>query len=420
MTAPLEVSKRLLGEQVHVQIKGRLDSSWADQVTAALDEIVRSDNHDVVLDMAEVSYISSAGISVLLRCYKQLQGIRGSLVIVRYSEMVESILAIAGLQKLLLRAEGADATATAPVLEAPVGVKQEIGAISFEVFQNKKVPGLTCRLFGGAEPLAAGQFRAEHCRTVRFPPASFGLGMGALGKDYADCQDRFGEFLAAGGVAAYLPTDGSNRPDYLLAREALAPTLQVGYGIVCEGPLPVLARFRTRPDALAVLSQLVQGCVQLSGHDSIGMIMAAETTGLVGAALRRSPCAGTAVTPLAFPEVRSWLSFTAEPAYGNSSALVVGVAGRGDAGRLAPLVRPLIIGGCWGHFHAAAFSYRPLPKGSIDCVATVTGLFEHQTLEGILHLLGDDRPIVGAGQSEFIRGACWFGPIDTTKVRTEP
>ena len=182
----------------------------------------------------------------------------------------------------------------------------------------------------------------------------------------------------------------------------------------------MLARFQTRPDAPAVLSQLVESCVQLSGHDSIAMIMAAETTGLVGAALRRSPCATTSVKTLAFPEVRSWLSFTAEPAYSHSSALVVGVAGRGDSGRLTPLVRPLIGGGCWGHFHAAAFSYRPLTKGSIDCQTTVTGLFEHQALEGILHLLGDDRTIVGAGQSEFIRGACWFGPIDTTEVRNEP
>src|SRR5262245_19667259 len=101
MTAPLEVSKRLVGEQVHVQIKGRLDSSWADQFAAALDEIVRSDNHDVLLDMVEVTYLSSASISVLIRCYKQLQGIRGSLVIVRCSEVVESILATVGLKKLL-------------------------------------------------------------------------------------------------------------------------------------------------------------------------------------------------------------------------------------------------------------------------------------------------------------------------------
>src|SRR5215471_15012642 len=102
MSAPLEVSTRFVGEQVHVQIKGRLDSSWTDQLAAALDAVVRSDNHDVLLDMSAVTYISSAGIGVLLRCYKQLRSIRGSLVIVRYSEEVDNILATVGLKKMLV------------------------------------------------------------------------------------------------------------------------------------------------------------------------------------------------------------------------------------------------------------------------------------------------------------------------------
>jgi hypothetical protein len=42
---------------------------------------------------------------------------------------------------------------------------------------------------------------------------------------------------------------------------------------------------------------------------------------------------------------------------------------------------------------------------------TVKTLFEAETLQGVLHLLNDDREIAGAGQSEFIRGACWIGPI---------
>ena len=73
-----------------------------------------------------------------------------------------------------------------------------------------------------------------------------------------------------------------------------------------------------------------------------------------------------------------------------------------------------------GHFHAAAFSYRPLQKGRIDLDSTVTTLFEAETLQGILHLLNDDRAIVGTGQSEFVRGACWMAPITEIVVtRTE-
>jgi len=62
-----------------------------------------------------------------------------------------------------------------------------------------------------------------------------------------------------------------------------------------------------------------------------------------------------------------------------------------------------------GHFHAAALSYRPLMKGTIDLNATVTTLFETQTLQGVLHLLTDDRLASGPQQSEFVRGACWIG-----------
>jgi len=41
----------------------------------------------------------------------------------------------------------------------------------------------------------------------------------------------------------------------------------------------------------------------------------------------------------------------------------------------------------------------------------VRKLFEREDVEDVLHLLSDDRVIAGAGESEFIRGACWIGPI---------
>jgi hypothetical protein len=61
--------------------------------------------------------------------------------------------------------------------------------------------------------------------------------------------------------------------------------------------------------------------------------------------------------------------------------------------------------------HAAAFRFRPIRKGPIAIDETVAGLFEPEQLLGVLHLLRDDRGSGGAGESEFVRGACWVGPI---------
>ncbi|HYU79661.1 MAG TPA: hypothetical protein VEK56_11790, partial [Vicinamibacterales bacterium] len=61
--------------------------------------------------------------------------------------------------------------------------------------------------------------------------------------------------------------------------------------------------------------------------------------------------------------------------------------------------------------HAAAFPFRPFKKGLVPLKETVTSLFESESVLGVLHLLNDDREALGAGESAFIRGACWIGPI---------
>ena len=113
-----------------------------------------------------------------------------------------------------------------------------------------------------------------------------------------------------------------------------------------------------------------------------------------------------------FPRVREWLTFTAERGYTHSVALVVGVVARGDGGALAPLLRPLgASSGLSAHFHAAAFSYRPLPRNPTDLPETLFSVFTRQTLLGVLHLLDDDRAIEGAGESDFLRGSFWTSPV---------
>jgi hypothetical protein len=47
----------------------------------------------------------------------------------------------------------------------------------------------------------------------------------------------------------------------------------------------------------------------------------------------------------------------------------------------------------------------------IELNETVAGLFEPDQLLGVMHLLNDDRGAAGAGESEFVTGACWIGPI---------
>jgi hypothetical protein len=41
----------------------------------------------------------------------------------------------------------------------------------------------------------------------------------------------------------------------------------------------------------------------------------------------------------------------------------------------------------------------------------VRGLFHKHQLRDVLHLLSDDRGDAGVGESVFVRGVAWAGPI---------
>jgi anti-anti-sigma factor len=407
----MEITEHRTGEILELHITGRLDSYWADPLARRLEEVIREGAHHIRLNLAAVEYISSAGIRILVKFHRQLRGIQGSFAISIPSEPVKTVLELAGLATLLISSP----TPSVPESAAPERARHiEREHATFEVFDHAPGASLTCQTVGDPELLSGCRFGEKHCRKVLFPDTTFAVGLGAFGNDFADCRNRFGEFLTVAGAAAYLPTDGSNMPDYLVSTGTLVPSIEVLYCLTCTGELSHLVRFEVKKEAPAVtLAELVGTCLDIVGTDAGGIVIAAEATGLMGAALRRSPASSTDETTLfTHPQIRQWLSFTAERAYSRSLTLAVGVATRAEHHRLAPLVRSLGKEP-WpaGHFHAAAFSYRPLQKGALDMKTTVSTLFEAETLQGVLHLLNDDREIAGAGQSEFVRGACWIGPI---------
>jgi anti-anti-sigma factor len=408
----MQIAKIQCSDYVEVRISGRLDGYWADHLATGLAEVVREGGHRIRVNLSEVSFLSSAGIRVLLQVYKQLRAIDGSLAVCHPSKHVSEVLELAGLRAMLIANEGAEE----PTAARPAhGRRVERDTVIFEVFPLPAEGQMTCRSLGDPSRLDGCRFREQDLRTqaAAFPQATLALGLGALGKDFEDCRNRFGEFLWTAGAAMYLPTDGTNVPDYLLSGGTGLPDLKVLYGLTCDGPWRYVARFQAkRKDSPVTLSALVDACLEIAGTDMIGLTLVAESAGLVGASLKQSPVGALSTAPFGYPEVQRWLSFTPERAYTKTLVLAGGVAAQRAAGAAAPLLRPLGPA-AWpaGHLHAAVFSYRPLRKGPLDLHDTVRDLFESETPLTLFHLLHDDRELSGAGQSEFLQGACWIGPI---------
>lgn len=416
----MEITRTPRAEFVELKLKGRMDAVWSDHVAGALNECVRAGHRVIAVDMAGVDYISSAGIRILVLHSRQLKSIQGRLFVTNASGAVRSVLELAGLNALLQAEKIALMEVAAESGERPLQkiTLPQAGATA-EVFEMATGSIMRVDWPGNPSPWLEGAGQPASCSSVEFPADVIGLGLGAFGDGGDAGGGRFGEFLAAGGGVVCQPADGSNRADYMLQQGALTPAVKVAYGIVGRGDPARLMRFDKGPEQPGLaLSAVAQACLDAVGSDAVALVMVAETVSLVGASLQRaplvSPTASSSRNIFAFPEVRDWLSFTAEAAFANSSSLVVGFATSGKRALNLRLLKPLVPSGeLCGHFHAAAFPYRPLRKGKVGVVESVQSLFESGHVLGVLHLLNDWRDANGAGESRFLRGACWCAPLIT-------
>jgi hypothetical protein len=248
-----------------------------------------------------------------------------------------------------------------------------------------------------------------------FPRGTFGLGLGAFGTGFTDCENRFGEFLAAGGCAVALPTgEPDAAPDYLIQEGSLIPRVETLYALSGAGDFSTMVRF----DALGEgsekigVSELLTTMLDLSSASAIGFVVLAETACIVGTSLLKSPALGP--VDHAVPGVRDWLSFTTERVCEKNLGLLVGVAGRDVSDETAAFLRPLRPGSTIrAHVHAAVFNYRPVQRGELPFAGTMSDIIAASNPKALLHLMADSRPYDGIGETDLARGACWLGPLKT-------
>lgn len=81
-------------------LRGRLDTDTSADLELAVQDLLAAGARDFLIDLREVSYVSSAGLRVLLALAKQLEGSKGRLRLCALSPAVNQVFEVAGFSKL--------------------------------------------------------------------------------------------------------------------------------------------------------------------------------------------------------------------------------------------------------------------------------------------------------------------------------
>lgn len=91
-----------IGSTLVVKLSGELDQSCAGKIREDIDrELKCIPIKNLILDFADVSFMDSSGIGVILGRYKEVKLRGGKIMIIRIQPQVDRILELSGLKKII-------------------------------------------------------------------------------------------------------------------------------------------------------------------------------------------------------------------------------------------------------------------------------------------------------------------------------
>ncbi len=376
------------GRVARVVVAGRLDAAWTDTFSARMDELVRAGADTILVDAAELSFLSSLGIRCLITLSQRLRAVGGSFRLTSPSEPVRQVIELSRLSSILLHA-------TAEATRPPEG--DAFDGVGFKGVRRELSPGATARVESIAPSSAPHAWRGG--ASLLF------IGHAALAGAAAEAAGRFGECIAIGGALAVQPTD-SPEPDFMDQGTGSMPAW-VHSGLDVSGAMRHFAHIESQADGHAEVSEIASACVA-HANGPVAMVIAGLCAGLVGATARVSPDRWTQPLAALNPNaVRQRMRFTGEPMWDGESVLIAGIAGAATAGLDG--TAPFGIG-LRAHLHGLACSFRALPRSATPLQPIARALMLEQPIRGIVHLI-DDARADGAGRSAVRRACVWWSPM---------
>jgi anti-anti-sigma factor len=97
----METIKRKEKGVVIVAIKGRLDAGSSPDLEREIEKVMAEGENRLILDLAELNYISSAGLRIILAGAKKLKAKQGGLSIASLQSMVKEVFEVSGFSSII-------------------------------------------------------------------------------------------------------------------------------------------------------------------------------------------------------------------------------------------------------------------------------------------------------------------------------
>ena len=425
----MEIECHINADIALVVLKGRFDAHGASQFDGQMTPDVLSAKA-LCIDLADVDYISSAGVHILVRELKRLD--RPELIaLVNPGKYVREVLRVTGVERLfrIYGKRGEAMMALRGRLSGGYRRKhgEETTPLGTFMYQTGSDVPTGLDVIGNVADVLHARVTSQMLVNKRFSEKEYSIGLGALGASAEDCMPLLGEMITVGGTMVWLPTDGNDTPDFLIPQsDSELIRIRTAFNAALVGAFNEYCLFRAAGARGATLDQLY---AHLFDHaraqrgESAGVLalaMCARFTTVYGSGVTRAPISADAPRDgemiIAPGHMDEWFEADRNPRHTNVTALVVGFGANLEAdlsayerGNLDAVfyIHPANVGDRKRllHNHAVLFDPLPLPPDDAALEDVTRHTVDNGSFIDMRHLLDTTRvnhALIGVSYIEHI------------------
>jgi len=372
-----------------LEIQGRIDGLTAPEIKRAFDLAVNEGHRRLVVDFIGVTYLSSAGLRIILETHKSLRTIGGELILLSIPQMVADVFRVSGMAPLLNIFS--DLASLRRYLnesdESAAGTHVEQDGISFQMISRSVETG-PLMLLGSPDKLTEAEYSSDDIVKVSQAELRFGTGISAIGDSFGDIRDLFGESVILNHHYFSLPAVRRPIVDYSYYSENLSRSISFMHGFSFRGDFSGILRFEASGKPLTI-ERLVMAAGNFATTPVYGIVFLALSGGILGMHLKRSPVMENRPARPGIMEpgnFHDWLSYPLEEEYIHKTIVATGIACK-DVNQLKGKRRSFFPSGTGSHLHAAIFENGLWSNNPVEFENELERVVREFEVEKVVHLL---------------------------------
>jgi len=376
-------------------LKGRIDALSSPDIEREFNVLILAGDRIIVADLAEVNYISSAGLRVFLGIQKQLNKVGGQIILFRPIKSVLEVFSISGLTnmfRIVSSIEQIGESIRSDVVTSEI-ISREFEGIVVEYIKFAADKG-SVSVVGSQDNLARAAYTEKDVVTLKPSDMQFGTGLATFGEKYDDYKDLFGESMMINGNFFFYPAVKRPVVDFMIDSHVDRNfTYKFLHGFSFNGPYKYILSFKCR-GGFVEIDTLIKTIFEITDSNVLGIVLLAESKGLLGMHLKKTPIieqkpdnGKDIFDPINFPE---WIDFPIEPADINNIIAGTGIA-INDRSLVRSGIKTIISEGSCFHIHAGIFEKGPISKQLKDFEKELRRILTELKIFKVQHILGKSR-----------------------------